>query len=489
MSFTNKFYFFAFGLSGLLIFLRSEIIFGDNIIAPFTDDFYYYLNTANNFLKLGLISFDKINLTNGYQPLWFFFILLLKWIIINEILFNSIVFISILLFSFGVYYNSKKFFKSLNYSDENSNFIAILTSYLTLYFSKNGMEIALAIFLFSWSLLYLKKNLLIFSFLSFLTFLTRLEFIYIFFFILFNEYVINKKIFIFNNFIKLLFLPILLVIYVLINLYFFNVPFPESGIAKSLQNEIKFNKETFSFIESNGYGMKFITSIFYFNCIGVFFLFSKKLKYFTKISIITLIVFFILNCLRSPWPLWTWHFFFMAISTPLLANDLIKLLFPGKIKIITNLISIFFVIAYSFLLKEDFNIKNDHILNIAVMIKTNYKNSDKEVFAMGDMAGKTSYLLDKKLIQLEGLVSGKKMINNIKNEKNLCKVLKELNVDVYLASKIKYENNKIFLEEPSISSQNARKMKGEINIKPNKIFNSGNINIYAFESNKNNTCF
>ena len=111
MSFTNKFYFFAFGLSGLLIFLRSEIIFGDNIIAPFTDDFFIItLIQQIIFLKLGLISFDKINLTNGYQPLWFFFILLLKWIIINEILFNSIVFISILLFSFGVYYNSKKFF-------------------------------------------------------------------------------------------------------------------------------------------------------------------------------------------------------------------------------------------------------------------------------------------------------------------------------------------------------------------------------------------
>ena len=29
---------------------------------------------------------------------------------------------------------------------------------------------------------------------------------------------------------------------------------------------------------------------------------------------------------------------------------------------------------------------------------------------MGDMAGKVSYLLDKKLIQLEGLVSGKKLL-------------------------------------------------------------------------------
>ena len=38
---------------------------------------------------------------------------------------------------------------------------------------------------------------------------------------------------------------------------------------------------------------------------------------------------------------------------------------------------------------------------------------------MGDMAGKTSYLLNKKLYQLEGLTSGVKMIEFIKTLKTI----------------------------------------------------------------------
>ena len=64
-------------------------------------------------------------------------------------------------------------------------------------------------------------------------------------------------------------------------------------------------------------------------------------------------------------------------------------------------------------------------LILQIKIANHYKKSNYERFAMGDMAGKVSYLLDKKLIQLEGLVSGKKIIMNIKNESNLCKILKE----------------------------------------------------------------
>ena len=100
---------------------------------------------------------------------------------------------------------------------------------------------------------------------------------------------------------------------------------------------------------------------------------------------------------------------------------------------------------------------------------------------MGDMAGKTSYLLNKKLIQLEGLTSGVEMITNIKNEKNLCDVLLDLNVDVYFSSKIVTKNNMIYVEEPSINTQNAKKMRGILRVKPKKIFESNGVKIYAFE--------
>ena len=75
----NSFFIF-YPLCCILIFLRLEINYGSDIKAPFTDDFYYYLTTAKNFINLGFISFDKISITNGFQPLWFFCISLIFFI-------------------------------------------------------------------------------------------------------------------------------------------------------------------------------------------------------------------------------------------------------------------------------------------------------------------------------------------------------------------------------------------------------------------------
>ena len=138
------------------------------------------------------------------------------------------------------------------------------------------MEISLAVFFFSLSLIYFNKNVLLFCILSFLTFLSRLEFLIFYFLILLNELFINRKILNKKYILKLSLLPVLIIFYISINLYFYHVPFPESGIAKSLVHKIKFNKETFSFLSSNGYGMKFISAMFYFNCIGFFFFIFKE---------------------------------------------------------------------------------------------------------------------------------------------------------------------------------------------------------------------
>ena len=62
------------------IFLRLEIIFGDDVQAPFTDDFYYYLTTVRNTIEYGVVSFDRENLTNGFQPLWFLIILFINFL-------------------------------------------------------------------------------------------------------------------------------------------------------------------------------------------------------------------------------------------------------------------------------------------------------------------------------------------------------------------------------------------------------------------------
>ena len=57
----NSFFIF-YPLCCILIFLRLEIFYGSDVKAPFTDDFYYYLTTAKNYINLGVVTFDKISL-------------------------------------------------------------------------------------------------------------------------------------------------------------------------------------------------------------------------------------------------------------------------------------------------------------------------------------------------------------------------------------------------------------------------------------------
>ena len=199
----NSFYFFP--ICCLLIFLRLEIFYGSDIKAPFTDDFYYYLKTSKNFIENGVISFDNISSTNGFQPLWFLYISFLYLVINNEIIFNSTIIISIFILCFFSYFNFKNFLIKNNFSSFDSHLISSLISYLVLFFSKNGMESALAVYFFSLSLIFLNKNIIIFSLLSFLSFLSRLEFLILYFFILSYELFFKKKILILDFLLKFYF--------------------------------------------------------------------------------------------------------------------------------------------------------------------------------------------------------------------------------------------------------------------------------------------
>ena len=481
-------YFLLYSLSCLFIFLRLEITYGSDFKAPFTDDFYYYLTTARNFINFKFMTFDQISVTNGLQPLWFLIILLLKFLVNNEIVFNCIIISLIFIFSFLTFFNFRNYLKKQNYTETSSIFISVSISFLSLFFSKNGMEISLAIFLFSRSLIYLNNNNILFCIFAFLTFLSRLEFILFYFVIFFYELFIAKKIFQKKYIFQILILPILLIFYMVFNHFYFDSFLPESGIAKSLNNHLQFNKETFAFLTSQSLSMKFISSLFYINIFGLFFLFSKLLNKFTKFALITSLLFFTSNSLRSAWPIWTWHFFFLSISTPLLIDDLIKSINFSLIKYRTYIICIFFSLAYFSLFIKHYGVNNDHILNIAIKISNHYKFDKYERFAMGDMAGKTSYLLNKQLIQTEGLVGGKKVLNNIKNEESLCKLFEDYNVEIYLTSKFNKINNKYYIEEPSQKSENVKKMTGKLINDPKNIFKSGDLDIYAFEVKNNKFC-
>ena len=485
-NFLNLSFYFFFIISSIFILLRLEILFGSDIEAPFTDDFYYYLTISRNFLNYNLITFDQINITNGFQPLWFLYLTIINYLTSSNIFFNFLVIFTIIFLSGCVFINFKNFLISNQYTDLQAAIVSSFISYLTLFFSKNGMETSLAMFFFSLSLNYFKKNSYLFVTFGFLTFLSRIDFIIFYFFLILSELLLRKKIYIQKFLIKDSIFLLLIIFYLIINVKFFGFPFPESGIAKSLVNEIQFNKETFSFLDSRSIGMRFISLLFYINIFGLLFLFSKKFNIFTKISVISTAFFFLSNSLRSAWPLWTWHLYFLSISTPLIIMEILKIINFEKKIFIFFFIGIFFSSAYGYFFLKNINSKNDHILNISKEIRNYFDTKDYEVFAMGDMAGKASYLLERRFIQLEGLVSGKDMINKINQQKNLCSVFENYKVQIYLTASPKKVKDTYFVQEPHQISQNVKKMQGKISGEPYKIFTSPDSNLKIFSFNFEN---
>jgi hypothetical protein len=486
INFNLKFVFFyiVYFLTFSLIFLRTEILFGSDVIAPFTDDFYYYLVIAKNFIELGFPTFDKINLTNGFQPLWFLFIVLLTYIFGDGVIFNSVIFLAIGSLSLLVFFESKNYLIKQGYSEDASLFIGSFISFLTLFFSKGGMEIALVNYFIILSLSFLNKNSLIFCVVLFLTLLSRLDAIWIIMFLLLNYVVINYK----KNLFGLLLFPLLTLSYIILNYLIFGSFIPDSGVAKSLNKTLTFNPETFNFLYiKDSYGYKFISILFLLNTASILLLFFK-VKRESYIFIFSFIIFFITHSLRSSWKLWDWHFYYFSFSTPFILYEFLKI-FKNYFRYFYYCTGIFFVVTFSFLLFKDYNLSNDHILNLSKKISHHYKNQNNyNIFAMGDMAGKVSFLLKKPVIQLEGLVSGNVILEIIDKQKSLCDIFKKFNVDIYLTNTVVKNNLNFEVYEPAQAGKNGKKISAFISVEPEKIFNSGNLNIYSFNVKKDNGC-
>lgn len=486
INFNLKKYFFyvTYFLTFLLIYIRTEILFGSDVIAPYTDDFYYYLVTAKNFIELGFPTFDTINLTNGFQPLWFLVITLLTYILGDGVIFNTAIFLVIGSLSLLVFFESKKYLIKQGYSEEASLFIGSLISFLTLFFSKGGMEIALVNYFIILSLSFLDKNPLIFCAFLFLTLLSRLDSIWIITLLLIYYVIINYK----KNLYGLILFPLLTLFYIFFNLLIFGSFIPDSGAAKSLNKILTFNTETFDFLFiQDSYGYNFISILFLLNVASILLLFFK-VKRESYIFIFSIIIFFITHSLRSPWKLWDWHFYYFSFSTPFILYEFLKII-KNHFRYFYYCTGIFFVVTFSFLLFKDYNLSNDHSLNLSKKISNYYKtNNNYNIFAMGDMAGKVSFLLKKPVIQLEGLVSGNIIIEMIDKQKSLCDIFKKFNVDIYLTNTVVKNDLNYEVYEPTQAGKNGKKVSAFIKGEPEQIFNSESLIIYSFNFKKNNLC-
>jgi hypothetical protein len=103
------------------------------------------------------------------------------------------------------------------------------------------------------------------------------------------------------------------------------------------------------------------------------------------------------------------------------------------------------------------------------------------VFAMGDASGTAAYLINRPLIQLEGLVMDQAYLENIRRKRNLNEVLMDYGVRYYVSPNPIFTDGCYRTVEPAQAGRDAPHMRGTFCMKPIAVFQNGHDSLDIFD--------
>ncbi|MFX1257906.1 MAG: glycosyltransferase family 39 protein, partial [Promethearchaeota archaeon] len=241
--FIHYIYFSYFILLGIIVFFPLDFIL---ILIP--DDSFYYFETAKNVALYGNVSFDNINKTNGFQPLWLLILIPIFWLKLDCISTLRIIILLTGVISFFTLVFIYKIVKMIS-SKITAEFCVMLYAFnpfnIIIYLgcseaALNGLLLS-AIFYYILKSDFKKskgKDFLILGLLSSFSFLARTDNVILI--VCLISWVISSGIFKFKKeYIKSFFyfcisVSILPLIYISFNLFYFNHILPISGIVRGM---------------------------------------------------------------------------------------------------------------------------------------------------------------------------------------------------------------------------------------------------------------
>ncbi len=482
----------------------------DGYLDFLTDDFFYYLLPAKNFVTHGISSFDGITVTNGYHPLWMLCLSFLYWITIgNEQVFFAALsiicaFSSYLTFTF-LWQLKENIFPAGRLVSLAVLILVVAASALIFV----GMEITLTIPLYAYLLLRISRldfykplhtrNILWLGFFSSLLILSRLDtgllilLILILLPIFYNQ--VKKDLVQFYVYFCLG--GFLVPLYFLFNYFWFGHFMTVSSVSKILKLGHAINFSAFIFLAFNRDGLGGMLLI----PLGLTMLYITRKKISTSARFICFIVlsypvlYYLAVLYGSDWALNRWYFyplpfcFFIAsglfsnIHIPRLREPHGLLLYRIGFIVIAICILVFTV---SFVLRDTvyFKVGTNSIYANAKRLLP-FVQMHPGIYAMGDQAGLTAYILKVPLIQLEGLAADFTMNEHIKNQDNLMRVLQEYHINYLIETSdntgLEKKNNCYLIEEPHSGQAGAlsKKMNGAICSEP--VYQQTSLNQYGYE--------
>lgn len=476
---------FYFLVSACFLFVKFIFFDGLEFLAFFEDDFFYYLETSKNFIQYGFPTLDYQTHTNGFHPLWFLILTTIQFISADPFFVTFSVTLLVLLSHIYSFYLLHRIYR-IYFNNDNSYYFAIISSSLYLIYLTSGMEIILAIplvILLILKILDRKGNYLQVTMISSVLFLARIDafiliFLLIIYFILHDRSIFSK--------IKYYFPFVLIIIYLIVNLIYFDTILPISGQAKQLKTTLFPVTNPFMSI-FNLYLDRIIFALipFIMSIINIFIInLNKENKLLFHLLNIFPFVFILINSILSGWYMWSWYFYIFLpgiIVFFISFGNLIKMTKAIKFSLISVsfLISLFYIILA---FKRD---SSDTLYYENAIRVSNFEKSHPGKYAIGDRAGLISYLIDSPVVQLEGLTMDKDYLHNLKTTIQLSDLLEKYNIDYYIASMVKKANNGGWIvEEPYKHHKYVITSKDTLFAEPIIIEDSKGWKFYIFDLNK-----
>ena len=259
--------------------------------------------------------------------------------------------------------------------------------------------------------------------------------------------------------------------YAIINLASIGYPLPISGLAKSVNYFNWINSATIiSIIQSP------ITIIIYvITSLSIPLLFFKKTKKenycLLAIGIALIFTYYLVNSIRSDWPIWTWYYYpfiaYIFFSSAIININPKNTIASKRIGIYIPLSIYLFITVITCMAKGTsliYPVKPYSSITQAALKIRNFERNNPGIYAMGDRAGLVGFVLESKLLQIEGLVMDKQYIDKLNSTYDILDLLQNYNIDYYIATNPKLVQAGYYLiKEPSLANNGNGKIISEIN--------------------------
>ncbi len=427
-----------------LISLFSLYTFYNNqyaLSAFVPDDYFYYTTIADTILQKGMSSFDGITLTNGYQPLYLILFVVFAFIAGSTKSFAFYLFLQVLIISSSIYIyrTCNRLYSLSSLSGIKKDFFLLISWFISYKLILLHMEIVITIpllYMFFYNIIkpQLQASYTNLSSICLFVVLSRIDTVILLALpLLFYFTALERK----NKYLFIIhFLPacIVLASYLFINALSFQSIIPISGLAKGLT--------IYPFILSFHFWQDFFyhpfeLSLYFITIITFIVSLNKKRDFIVQSMLLSIILYFIVISARSDWALFDWYFYPLILVLPsiiLLFNNEVHKLYLKQFILYSLMIIIgLWSIKYMHRVHNALSFESSNYTHAHSIHKWLVKNNIN-IAAMGDRSGLTGYIHNGTIINLEGLVSNRILIDSIHTQAELQATLKEFRSEALIVS-------------------------------------------------------